>query len=251
MSNISILSNPDQYEVKEQLYIKLRTLEKRIITIDEIRKLPHSAHQGAISLEWKWRKKSKDALIAYLSKNKASKIILELGCGNGWLANHLSKLDHSEVYAIDLNMYELLQGQEAFSQENLHFIYGNIFEDILPKVKFDYIVLAASIQYFPSLTQLIERLRKLLNELGEIHIIDSNFYTNVQLEAARISSNTYYTSLRMEEMNQYYFHHTLSELEQFKPVQMNKLIQNPFEQFLAKYLNFNNYNIFPWFKLKR
>lgn len=251
MSSLSILTPPDQYREKENLYIDLRSKENRVKTVDQIKKLPYINNKSEYDNEWKWREKSKDALLNYFSKSNTKKTYLELGCGNGWLANHLSNLESSVVYAVDLNMYELNQGREAFDQDNLHFVYGNIFHDIFPDTRFDYIILAASVQYFPSLTNLLNRLLQLLSEQGEIHILDTNFYKRDALEKARENTINYYFSLGMPEMNQYYYHHCLDQLLEFNPIYMNKTIQNRYHRFLLKYLNQREYHIFPWFKILR
>ncbi len=251
MSTLNILSPCDRYKDKENHYIELRTLENRVRTIEEIIILPEVSSHSSYAKEWLWRKRSMESLVKYLSKTKTNKIILELGCGNGWLANHLSKIDDSIVYALDLNWFELQQGQEAFKQDNLHFAYGDIFEDIFPGKQFDYIVLAASVQYFPSLSRLIARLRELLTDCGEIHIVDSNFYSNDKIDQARQSSLDYFKNLNMEEMSQYYFHHSLEELNKLNSIQLNRSIHNNIEMFMAKYLNLGSYHIFPWFMLKK
>ena len=251
MSTLNIISSTDQYKEKEKQYLTLRTKENRLRTVEEIKLLPLVSNSSAHDNEWYWRKRSQESLIKYLEKTKVIKTILELGCGNGWLANHLSKMNNTTVYAVDLNIHELQQAHEAFTQDNLHFVYGDIFEDIFPGIQFDYIVLAASIQYFPSLTILIKRLIQLLADNGEIHIIDSNFYTTDTIEKAKQNTLDYFRGLNIETMTQYYFHHSIDEMNELKPIRLNKSINNRFEMLFGKYLKYGSYHIFPWFMLNK
>ena len=116
-------------------------------------------------------------LIHYVNQKKF-KTILEIGCGNGWLSNHLAKTK-AEVYALDMNEVELIQGARVYKGiENLNFLYADILNNPFQEKVFDLIVLASSIQYFPDVGRLIQSLQPLLTKHGEIHIFDSPIYQN-------------------------------------------------------------------------
>ncbi len=95
------------------------------------------------------RRHSLQKLQRYLKKKNRPLSILDLGCGNGWMAANLANIPQSTIYAADLNDIELKQGAGVFSErQNLFFIYGDIFQDIFSESMFDIIVLASCIQYF-------------------------------------------------------------------------------------------------------
>ena len=158
------------------------------------------------------RHKSTERLLKYLQSNSnKNAIILDLGCGNGWFAAKLAKLDIGKVVGWDINKVELEQAQRVFSMPNLHFYYQDIFEKTIEQ-KFDFIIVNSVLQYFPEPSNLINRLIELLNDFGEIHILDSPFYKEKEVEAARERSMAYYQKLGMPKMADFYFHHTLKSL---------------------------------------
>jgi hypothetical protein len=57
----------------------------------------------------------------------------------------------------------------------------------------------------------------LLKPGGEIHIIDSPFYSNSEINAAKHRSRIYYEEAGFPAMADCYFHHSLQELKQFRP----------------------------------
>jgi hypothetical protein len=63
----------------------------------------------------------------------------------------------------------------------------------------------------------------LLNEDGEIHILDTPLYDKNEIGNAAMRTKNYYISLGFEEMSSYYFHHSLSDLYQFN----YKIIYDP------------------------
>jgi SAM-dependent methyltransferase len=137
-----------------------------------------------------------------------------VGCGNGWLSYQLSTIRYSFVTGMDINLEELQQAERVFAAiPNLNFIHGDIgsveFEN------FDVIVFAAAIQYFPSFSKIIEAASGLLNEAGEIHLIDSHFYSETEVKEAEIRSYIYFHNKGFDRMCKFYFHHPLKELKAF------------------------------------
>lgn len=198
----------------EQLYIDLRIQEKRMYTDEEVMWLPDVSSDDVHRQEWKIRKASCQRLARYLASKKKALKILEVGCGNGWLSYHLSQVPGSNVIGLDVNLLELQQASRVFAAiPNLNFIYGGL--NAVENDRFDVIIFAASIQYFPSFSNIAQSALSRLNREGEIHIVDSHFYYQSEVEDARHRSLEYFKSKGFSKMDGFYFHHTLKELDEF------------------------------------
>ncbi len=228
----------------EKIYIQLRQKEGRIYTDEEVAHLPDIAETHPHYKEWQLRKESSQKLISQIKKRKKENDILEIGCGNGWLSAKLSGIAGSMVTAIDINNKELAQGKRVFKHiPNLQFRYGSINDLGKGQMEFDVIVLAAAIQYFSSLKDLLNPALKCLAQNGEIHILDSHFYSLAELSAARQRSLSYYEETGFPEMAKKYFHHSLEELDSFD----YSVLYDPnsiFNRFLR------NRNPFYWIRIK-
>jgi len=224
----------------EERYISLRKKENRLYTDEQVEWLPEIERSHPHYKEWELRKTSCDKLIQYLSNKRTELNILEVGCGSGWLCHHLSKIPGSNVAGTDINKMELDQAKRVFDHiENIEFFYGGVRNEKIRNEKFDAIIFAASIQYFPSLEDIIPAALQLLSPAGEIHILDSHFYKPSELETARKRSFDYYHSLQFAEMTEYYFHHCIDELDPY----IHKIFYNP-DHFLNRFIK--NKNPFPW-----
>lgn len=212
---IRYLSNPTDYAEKERLYLEVRRREGRVLSDEQLQQLPDVTHPPALAREWRWRKRAFRRLDKYLNRRfpKSPIRILDLGCGNGWMSNLLAAHALRTVTAMDLNEMELEQGSRVFRRDNLQFVYADVLKDEWPEEPFDVIVLAASVQYFPNLGELIARLKKLLTPDGEIHLLDSNFYPDAAAaEAARQRTKAYYEQVGVPEMAGFYHHHLKQEV---------------------------------------
>lgn len=197
-------------------YILLRKKENRVFTDETVRSLPDIAADHPMKKEWDIRKHSLQKLIGYLREKKSVERILELGCGNGWLSHRLAISLPARVYAMDVNETELTQGSAIFNKiENLNFILGDVFSFDHKQQRFDIIVLAASIQYFPDFTRIVKKLLTLLEQGGEIHLLDSPFYDIDHLSAARKRSAEYFSLLGFPQMKEHYHHHAWHSLKEF------------------------------------
>jgi ubiquinone/menaquinone biosynthesis C-methylase UbiE len=247
-NNIYLLSGDSRFKLLEQNYIVTRKEEGRLYPDKILAQLPAINRSHQLYHEWKLREASMKSLIKYFNDNIKLEI-LDLGCGNCWLANQLSIKTENFVCAVDINMGELEQGAGVFSNNNrLQFIYADIFENILPQNSFDAVLISSSIQYFKDLRLLIDRLLNLLNFCGEIHIIDSNFYKANELKEAMTRTEIYYNKLGHPEMIQYYHHHCWEELDEF-----NYQILNKNKLRIGKVVNRvfqNNFSPFPWIRIK-
>jgi ubiquinone/menaquinone biosynthesis C-methylase UbiE len=229
----------------EKNYIILRRQENRLYSDDEVALLPDISTNHIHYKEWQIRKQSCEKLISALNKKHKPLTILEVGCGNGWFSKKLSKIPNSTVTGLDINFTELEQAQKVFSDcQNLYFKYGDLRSGILNEWKFDVIVFAASIQYFPLLPEILNCAYSHLNQNGEIHIIDTPFYAENELAAARKRSAEYYSQSGLQAMEQYYFHHSLQQLQPFTP----RLVYNPG---LLRNRLLKNKSPFPWICIEK
>jgi len=224
----------------EEQYISLRKKEHRLYTDEQVKWLPEIEETHPHYKEWLIRENSCYRLIQHLSGKKKEINILEVGCGNGWLSAQLSKIPGSNVAGIDVNRTELDQARRVFeSAENLEFFNCDIDSELIRNERFDAIIFAASIQYFPSLKQIISSALQVLDANGEIHIIDSFLYKSSEVDAARKRSTEYFQSIDHPEMIQHYFHHCIDDLAGFD----HKIFYNP-EGILNKLRK--NKNPFQW-----
>lgn len=229
----------------EEIYFQLRSKEQRMYSDAELIHLPEISVTHPYYKEWQLRKKSAGKLIQWLLKKKQPLHILEVGCGNGWLAKLLAGIPGSEVTGSDINYTELQQGAKVFAGiPQLHFIYGDIRNDLFDKNSFDCIVFAASLQYFPSLQEIITAGSFLLKAGGEIHILDTPLYKQSDVAAAKKRTADYYNSMGMPDMATHYFHHSWQALEEFD----YQLLHNPasLQHFFS-----TTKNPFPWICIKR
>lgn len=198
----------------ETLYIRLRQKEGRIYNDEELTRLPDIQTTHPHCREWQLRKHSSEKLIGYLKRKNKPLDILEIGCGNGWLSHRLSFIPGSKVIGTDINFTETQQAARVFQHiPNLHFIYTSVERGVFKEKSFDSIIFAASVQYFPSLPEIISNTLPLLKPGGEIHIIDSPFYPLPEVLPAQQRSRHYYESAGFCQMADYYFHHSLEELK--------------------------------------
>ncbi len=213
---VNYLSDPSQSADFEQTYLAVRQQEGRLYPDDVVQRLPNLPSEHPLYKEWQMRRDSYRKVHTYLTRIKRPLTILDLGCGNGWLSNKLADITDPKVYGLDKNRIELEQAANIFSHKsNLIFFYGDIFEDLFPETRFDIIILASVIQYFPHLQSLLNRLQELLAPRGEIHIFDSPLYTEESASAARQRTIDYYQKMGYPHMANFYFQHRWSELAGF------------------------------------
>jgi ubiquinone/menaquinone biosynthesis C-methylase UbiE len=207
----------------EELYIGVRRREKRVLTDCQVMFLPDIENSHIHYQEWQIRKRSSQKLIAWLEKKDKPLKILEVGCGNGWLSSRLSAIPNTTVVGMDVNETEIDQAKRIFRKDNLEFILASLNHGWYQQDKFDIIVFAASIQYFPSLKIILLTALSCLSQNGEIHLVDSHFYKPREVNDAVRRTAEYYTALGYPDMSALYFHHTLNELEHFN----HKILSNP------------------------
>ncbi len=199
------------------LYLQVRQKEGRLLPDDLVAGLPDVPAGHALSGEWSARAASLQRLLEYVDQMPGPMRVLELGCGNGWLAHRLSALSGLRIWGLDLESPELKQAARLFSAADVGFLAADIFHAPFAAGSLDLIVVASAIQYFPDLPKLVRCLRALLRARGELHILDSPVYQEPELAMARQRTRDYYTSLGFPNMASQYFHHTVGELADFAP----------------------------------
>ena len=224
-------------------YYLLRESEGRIYTDEEVRLLPTISPQHRHYKEWLVRKGSCDKLVKYVSNKNRALQILEVGCGNGWLAANLAAVQESKVTGIDVNAEELAQAIRVFNKiPDLEFFNCSLNDVLIKELRYDIIVFAASIQYFPSLKKVLAATMKMLKPAGEIHLLDSNFYAEKEIAAAKQRTMEYYQSIGFPEMINQYFHHAKEDLAEFD----HEVLYDP-HSLISRFTT--NKNPFYWIKI--
>ena len=196
----------------EQCYLAIRKIEGRLLPDDIVSQLPYVSGTHPLAKEWKIRAESCKRLCRYLASKRKPLQVIEIGCGNGWLCNQLSAITQATVTGIDINQEELKQAARVFS--HIQFVYGDLMEMNTEK-RFDVIVFAASLQYFPSIKEILEHCLTLLKADGEIHILDTHFYSDHDLFEARQRTTNYFIEKGLAARNAFYFHHSILELANY------------------------------------
>jgi len=200
------------------LYLQVRQKEGRIYSDEVLARLPEVPPGHPLAGEWRVRRDSAARRWRYLAALRRTLVILELGCGNGWLSHQMAGIPTGRVWGMDRESFELAQAGRVFRLPNLGFLAADIFKPPFPARAFDIIVLASVIQYFDDLRNLVQVLLNLVKPGGEIHLLDSPLYAEAEIPAARQRTQAYYTSLSFPEMAECYFHHSLATLTPFAPI---------------------------------
>jgi len=214
----------------EKNYLAVREIEKRILTPEEIKRLPYPRSDSPDSNLWEIRRKNIKRFLNYLADQKPQRI-LDIGCGNGFFTNMLAAQGH-KVVGVDVNFTELKQAAFVFHDQKINWYYLDILHEPLPEERFEIITFNASFHYFNDQEMLLSKCFTLLKPGGEIHILDSPFYKENEREEAQKRSHAYFKSLNVETMSNHYFHITYSFLKgynfdfKYKPSHfLNKLFR--------------------------
>lgn len=110
------------------------------------------------------------------------KKILEVGCGTGQVANFLAVQTNNIVFGLDLGLNSLKLAQNFAKQNsifNVHYVHGDLFDDIFEDEKFDYIYCSGVLHHTDAPEIGFEKLVKLLKPNGIIIIGLYNFYGRI------------------------------------------------------------------------
>ncbi|MHB8458903.1 MAG: class I SAM-dependent methyltransferase [Candidatus Limnocylindrales bacterium] len=195
------------------IYDRVRALEGRRYPDALVARLPAVPTDDPLREEWRQRADSVDRLIRHLERLARPLVVLELGCGNGWLAARIARIDGSQVVGLDVNAAEIAQARRVFGAvPNLSFVEGDAVSAPSPLERPTAIVLASVIQYVEDVPSLLRRLDGWLAPGGEIHLLDSPLYGPGTVDEARRRSDAYYRSLGVPAMAAVYRHHTRAVL---------------------------------------
>jgi ubiquinone/menaquinone biosynthesis C-methylase UbiE len=213
--NLWLAQSPEKHSSFESLYHALREKEGWIYPDALVEQLPIVAQSDPHYAQWSVRRNSFHRLVQYLTVQHPGSTILDVGCGNGWMAGGLAKKGF-QVCGIDLNYSELQQAARTFKElTNAVWLYGNILSDVVPRGSMDCIVLASSLQYFKDVPGLMESLFRIIRDTGEIHVIDTPFYSAGEKDYAVRRSIAYYAKIGYSGFAGHYFHRTFDELRMY------------------------------------
>ena len=204
----------EKFKAFEQSYLSLRTKEKRVLSIEEIRSLPYPKKGSPDYDLWAIRRKNIHRFLRYLNASGKKQRILDIGCGNGFFTHLMAQQQH-EVHGVDVNAEELEQAACAFPEAGISWFCIDILNETPDQRTYDLITFCTSFQYFKDAGLVLNRCLSLLNPGGEIHIIDSPFYDETTVSIAKNKSHLHFKKLEVPDMTQYYYHHTFSSLNQF------------------------------------
>jgi len=232
---VTFLTAPnDAFEVQ---YKSVRNKEGRWLSDDSVKQLPHIDRNDPKASEWKkraWMLKKFETYVSLASTDK----ILDIGCGNGWMTHHLS--NHCETIAgVDVGKEELEQAARCFGNKTVQFICTTDWS-LLPKESYNLIFFAGSFHYFNPDEQFWGLLYSLLAPGGEIHILETQFYENSEVEAARKRSADYFN--KMGESINYYKHLSWNMLPENHEVLYRPNFKNKI---------FKNRSPFPWIRIRK
>lgn len=200
----------------EPVYLQLRTKEKWLLSDAEVKQLPYVDRSDAHYALWKMRADSAARFTKYLTQKNQPLAILDIGCGNGWLTNYIAAhVPNSTVTGVDINLTELQQAAHVFGN-HINWVQADILQTGFMNGCFDVVLMSASFQYFDDAGKLVNRLLQFLKPGGEIHILDSPFYTATEAQQAKQRSIAYFSSMQSDTMQQYYHHHTLEQLSAYR-----------------------------------
>jgi SAM-dependent methyltransferase len=195
-------------------YLRARQNEGRLLPDSLVAALPHLPRSHPLSGEWRRRADSSSRLLAYLRALRRPLTIVDVGCGNGWLANRMAELDGCRVVGVDVNAFELNQARRVFGhRSNLAFVQADIQTAGLPLDGADVVVLASVIQYLPDPAALLSTTMASLGPRGEVHVFDSPIYRTGEVQAAEERTRQHYMTVGVPEMADVYVHHDWSGLD--------------------------------------
>jgi ubiquinone/menaquinone biosynthesis C-methylase UbiE len=200
----------------DKLYMQLNEKEGRLYNDDRLLQLPLMQYGDKNSKEWAIRKNSLKRLLHYIKQKKEQQHILEVGCGNGWLAAQLARNTKNRITGIDIDNAAIEQAKRVFGNlSNLNYVQFDFNNEYFENQKFDMVIIAASLQYFHSFKKTIATAMEHLTLQGEIHILDTQLYRQNEIAAAKQRREQYLRSVGLEQLAAFYFYHSVEELKKY------------------------------------
>lgn len=148
--------------------VNVDTTYKVVYADTELIHFPYVTKDHPEYNEWELNREVGEKFGNYI-KDISVKTILHFNCENGWFTNIIAKNNYAKVLGFDNDIESLKQSQRVFLKDNLVFSNKNVFTS---GQKFDVIVLSNALNKYQDHTLLISQLKSILNEHGEIHILE-------------------------------------------------------------------------------
>ena len=226
----------------ETILLSLKATEKKVFTDYELSNLPYTDDYMPNQDYWALKEKSAFNFMDYLDNKRTPLHILVVGCDGGWFANMIAGSSLYNVTAIDTINTELIQAARVFKRNNLQFIYGDIMNiDTMFQYQFDIIVLNNSVQFFPNINSLNDKLRSFLKPKGEIHIFDSPIYSKSDILKHQKDKTFYFRKKNCPLLSKYFFFHPIEIMREYQ------ILYKPVAAWKRK-LFYKDTPEFPWFR---
>ncbi len=159
----------EQKNIKKEKDTETSLHRKKSYLDTELIHFPYVTLDNVDFNEWEINREVSEKFAEYI-KNISVKTILDLNCESGWFTNLIAKNNYAKVLGVEDNTEDLNQAKRVFIKDNLTFKK----EDILSSLhqKFDVIVLNNSLKNYKDIPLLVARLKNILNEHGEIHVLE-------------------------------------------------------------------------------
>jgi len=189
-------------------YLRAREREGRRLPDAVVASLPDIPAAHPLSHEWRQRADSCARLVTHLRALPAPMTVVDVGCGNGWLANRIAGIDATRVVGVDAIPEEVDQARRVFgAHPKLGFVQAEVVDGHLPADRPDVVVLASVIQYLPDPARVVGSMLASLPSGAEVHVLDSPLYRPAELAAARERTREHYGEVGAPEMARAYHHH--------------------------------------------
>jgi ubiquinone/menaquinone biosynthesis C-methylase UbiE len=162
-------------------------------------------------------------IVLKLAGDLNEKIVLDAGCGNGYLSERLAKTA-KRVVGIDFTEELVELAKKRYQKKNIGFKVGNLERlDFLNNYTFDVIVCNMVLMDVGNLSRVVSELSRVLKKSGVLvasitHPCFENPPNTYSLEdkdgakTGRVVSNYFKTGLVVDESNEYqHFHYTISD----------------------------------------
>ncbi|MDR2075664.1 MAG: glycosyltransferase [Desulfovibrio sp.] len=97
----------------------------------------------------------------FVNRLSAGENVLDIGCGNGFLAYDMARSAGAFVTGIDLNPDNITVAQERFRHERVSFIHGDALTD-LPSGVYDVVVLSNVLEHLSGRPEFLQKIQKRL-----------------------------------------------------------------------------------------
>ncbi|MBN8703028.1 MAG: class I SAM-dependent methyltransferase [Bacteroidetes bacterium] len=121
---------------------------------------------------------------------KENSTILDIACGTGFGAFHLSKIKGSRVYGIDLSEEAITECSNLYKNSNLHFKVGDATKLPFENEHFDYITSFETIEHSTEYSKILSEFNRILKKGGVLFLSTPNIKVN---SPTGIVTNPYHT----------------------------------------------------------